>query len=175
MDPLPDGTHAVGAPLRPPSGRPPLRAHRIAGDGANRRLTRPTTRSLAEMPYHPHIQHTFLVRLRQYVYVSLWSDSITPDELTARIGIEPDCVHVRGSRFSGPNPVPRHHMWEVRCDEHNMKLDAQIESVLGRKHDDVSGRLKAGRFFGDDKGDAPILERRADGEIVDTGSILDGE
>jgi Domain of unknown function (DUF4279) len=125
------------------------------------------------------------VRLRQYVYFSLWSDSITPDELTARIGIEPDCIHVRGSRFPGPNPVPRHHMWEVRCDEHNMKMDAQIESVLGRiapaqeairevitEHDDVSGRLKAGRFFGDEKGDAPIVTRRADGEIVDTGSIF---
>jgi hypothetical protein len=48
------------APLRPPSGRPPLRTHRVAGDSANRRLTRPTTRSLAEMPYHPHIQHTNL-------------------------------------------------------------------------------------------------------------------
>ena len=27
--PQPDGAHAVGAPLRPPSGRPPLRAHRV--------------------------------------------------------------------------------------------------------------------------------------------------
>ena len=30
MDPLPDGAHAVGASLRPPSGRPPLRANRVA-------------------------------------------------------------------------------------------------------------------------------------------------
>jgi hypothetical protein len=31
IDPPPDGAHAVGAPLRPPSERPPLRAHRVAG------------------------------------------------------------------------------------------------------------------------------------------------
>ena len=40
MDPPPDGAHAVGAPLRPPSGRPPLRAHRVA-----RRALTPTRRS----------------------------------------------------------------------------------------------------------------------------------
>jgi hypothetical protein len=57
LDPLPDGAHAVGAPLRPPSGRPPLRAHRVANPGANPLPTQSTTGSLAEPPYHPHIQH----------------------------------------------------------------------------------------------------------------------
>ena len=57
MDPPPDGAHAVGAPLRPPSGRPPLRAHRVASSGANPRPTQPTARSMTELPYHPHIQH----------------------------------------------------------------------------------------------------------------------
>ena len=57
MDPLPDDAHAVGAPLRPPSGRPPLRAHRVANPGTNPLPTRPTTGSPVELPYHPHIQH----------------------------------------------------------------------------------------------------------------------
>ena len=42
------------------SGRlrqPPLRAHRVTRASAKPRLTRSTTGSLAELPYHPHIQH----------------------------------------------------------------------------------------------------------------------
>jgi hypothetical protein len=57
MDPIPDGAHTVGAPLRPPSGRPPLRAHRVSSPDANPASTKSTTRPPAELPYHPHIQH----------------------------------------------------------------------------------------------------------------------
>jgi hypothetical protein len=60
MDPHPDGAHAVGAPLRPPSGRPPQRAHRVSRPDAKPASTRSTTRSPAELPYHPHIQHANL-------------------------------------------------------------------------------------------------------------------
>ena len=60
MNPLPDGTHAVGAPLRPPSGRPPLRAHRVASAGSNPLSTQPTAGSMTQLPYHPHIQHANL-------------------------------------------------------------------------------------------------------------------
>jgi hypothetical protein len=45
------------AHLRPPSGRPPLRAHRVSSPAPTHRQTRSTTRSLTELPYHPHIQH----------------------------------------------------------------------------------------------------------------------
>ena len=57
MDPPADGAHAAGAPLRPPSGRPPLRAHRVPSPRTKPTVTRSPTRSLAELPYHPHIQH----------------------------------------------------------------------------------------------------------------------
>ena len=60
MDPLPDGAHAVGAPLRPPSGRPPLRAHRVSSPDANPASTKSTTGPRHELPYHPHIQHADL-------------------------------------------------------------------------------------------------------------------
>jgi hypothetical protein len=60
MHPLPDGAHAVGAPLRPPSGRPPLRAHRVTRASLNPVPRRPLTESLIDPPYHPHIQHANL-------------------------------------------------------------------------------------------------------------------
>ena len=41
--PPPDGAHAVGASLRPPSGRPPLRAHRVPRRGPRSQATRSTT------------------------------------------------------------------------------------------------------------------------------------
>ena len=46
-------------PLRSPSGRPPLRAHRVSNQGQAATET-PDARSLAEPPYHPHIQHANL-------------------------------------------------------------------------------------------------------------------
>jgi hypothetical protein len=58
--PPPDDAHAVGAPLRPPSGRPPLRAHRLPGTRRANSCSKRSTESLATPPYHPHIQHANL-------------------------------------------------------------------------------------------------------------------
>jgi len=71
LDPLPDGAHAVGAPLRPPSGRPPLRTHRVATPGANPLPTQFTTGSLATPPYHPHIQHEQIETTQIYLHADL--------------------------------------------------------------------------------------------------------
>lgn len=71
MDPFPDGAHAVGAPLRPRSGRPPLRAHRVPRTSAALPATRPKTRSLMEPPYHPHIQHEQVETTQMYVHADL--------------------------------------------------------------------------------------------------------
>jgi integrase len=71
MDPHPDGAHAVGAPLPPPSGRPPLRAHRVVGTRrANSRSTR-STGSSATLTYHPHIQHEQESTTRGYLHGDL--------------------------------------------------------------------------------------------------------
>jgi hypothetical protein len=67
MHPLPDGAHAVGAPLRPPSGRPPLRAHRVTRASLNPVPRRPLTESLIDPPYHPHIQHADLAITSRYL------------------------------------------------------------------------------------------------------------
>jgi hypothetical protein len=58
---------AVGAPLRPPSGRPPLHAHRAASHTAVQPQPKSTTGSPTEPPYHPHIQHTDLGTTSTYL------------------------------------------------------------------------------------------------------------
>jgi hypothetical protein len=68
MDPLPDGAHAVGAPLRPPSGRPPLRAHRVS-KAQSQRLLNAVHGTLTALPYHPHIQHADLAITSRYLRV----------------------------------------------------------------------------------------------------------
>ena len=92
MNPLPDGAHAVGAPLRPPSGRPPLRAHRVANSDANPLPTRSTSGSLAQLPYHPHIQHESI----ETTYVYQHADNQLKQEAidrTATIGTPPGRYH----------------------------------------------------------------------------------
>jgi len=59
MDPLPDGAHAVGAPLRPPSGRPPLRAHRVS-ESHPPTIRQHGPQDPSTLPDHPHIQHANL-------------------------------------------------------------------------------------------------------------------
>jgi hypothetical protein len=121
------------------------------------------------------------MKLRQYVYFRVWSDTLDPETLTARIGIEPDEIGVRGSRHSNaPKPVPRSHSWEVRCDERGVTLGAQVEQVMARLapareairdlvagEDDAHAQLKVVRWFGDEDGDEEV------GPIVDnTGSVV---
>jgi len=71
MHPLPDGALAVGAPLRPPSRRPPLRAHRVTRASLNPVPRRPPTETLIEPPYHPHIQHEQVKTTQVYVHADL--------------------------------------------------------------------------------------------------------
>ena len=57
--PPPDGAHAIGAPLRPPSGD--LRSAPTAyPTRPNPGRAAATTNPPSEPPYHPHIQHAHL-------------------------------------------------------------------------------------------------------------------
>jgi hypothetical protein len=67
MDPLPDGAHAVGAPLRPPFGRPPLRAHRVSSPKTKPLITQAPAECLTTLPYHPHIQHSYVSTTSVYL------------------------------------------------------------------------------------------------------------
>jgi Domain of unknown function (DUF4279) len=108
------------------------------------------------------------LKLKQYTHFAVRSQSLTPDELTELLGVQPDMTEARGSRVlqSVPGkPVPRAHMWDVECRDYKMSVDDQIGSVLKRlapareairklvmEQDDANTVLSVARWFGDDDG-----------------------
>ncbi|MET8229855.1 DUF4279 domain-containing protein [Micromonospora sp. NPDC005298] len=64
------------------------------------------------------------VRVHQYAYFALRSERLSAQEMTARVGLEPDRVMVRGSRMP-EIPIPRAHGWEVTCPLSASPLDEQ--------------------------------------------------
>ncbi|MEV6212772.1 DUF4279 domain-containing protein [Kitasatospora sp. NPDC051914] len=70
--------------------------------------------------------------LRQYAYFALFSQHISADEMTSQLGITPDKVSVRGSRFTEPKAIPVHHSWEVVCRQPDLRVDEQIARILDR-------------------------------------------
>jgi hypothetical protein len=100
------------------------------------------------------------VRIKQHVDFALFSDTLTAGELAQLIGLEPDRAMVRGSRREEP-PRPAMHMWEIRCDDARMTVDAQIGRVIERLEphrsalrqvvanvEDVTAELQVVRYFG---------------------------
>jgi hypothetical protein len=71
------------------------------------------------------------VRIRQYAYFAVFSESMPATEITARLMIEPDKVMIRGSRRAKP-PSPVKHGWEVICDDRGMTVDEQVRKVVDR-------------------------------------------
>lgn len=57
-------------------------------------------------------------KVRQYCYFWLASEVLTAEDLTQRVGVEPDRTTVMGSRRTSPRVVPAAHGWEVRCEKH---------------------------------------------------------
>ncbi|MEU6852453.1 DUF4279 domain-containing protein [Actinacidiphila alni] len=85
--------------------------------------------------------------LHQYVYFALYSPHTSADAMTSRLGITPDEVSVRGSRFTEPAVIPVNHSWEIVCRESALRVDEQIACVLDRLQPhtdriaDLAGRL----------------------------------
>jgi hypothetical protein len=71
------------------------------------------------------------VRIRQYAYFAVFSESMPATEITARLMIEPDKVMIRGSRRAEP-PAPVVHKWKVICDDRGMTVDEQVRKVVDR-------------------------------------------
>jgi hypothetical protein len=71
------------------------------------------------------------MRAEHYVYFALKSDCVPAAEITARLGIEPDMVTVKGSRRVDP-PRPACHIWAVECRTSGLTVDEQIDHVLQR-------------------------------------------
>ncbi|MGW4783534.1 DUF4279 domain-containing protein [Streptomyces sp. NPDC004230] len=70
--------------------------------------------------------------LLQYVYFALFSRHTSADDMTSQLGITPDEVTVRGSRFTEPAVVPVEHSWMVVCREPGLRVDEQITRILDR-------------------------------------------
>ncbi|SDT82100.1 protein of unknown function [Streptomyces sp. TLI_053] len=70
--------------------------------------------------------------LRQYAYFALFSQHVSADEMTSQLGITPDEVSVRGSRFTEPKAIPASHRWKVVCREPGLSVDEQIARLLCR-------------------------------------------
>ena len=82
------------------------------------------------------------MRLRQYVYFALKSEEVSAAEITARLGVEPDEVVVRGSRQTDRFVRPVCHIWKIVCREPNMRLSEAHSRWAGRRRVRV---LTAGR------------------------------
>ncbi|MEU5786400.1 DUF4279 domain-containing protein [Micromonospora purpureochromogenes] len=61
----------------------------------------------------------------QYVYFALSSERVSAAEITARLGIEPDEIVVRGSRVASP-ARPGSHRWKITCRKPGLTVDEQI-------------------------------------------------
>ncbi|MFI7617314.1 DUF4279 domain-containing protein [Nonomuraea terrae] len=71
------------------------------------------------------------MRVRQYVYFALKTETRKATEITARIGLEPDETTVRGSRTAEP-PRPVAHAWKIVCREPGLTIDEMIAHVVDR-------------------------------------------
>jgi hypothetical protein len=69
------------------------------------------------------------MRLRQYVYFAIRSDTVTADQVTAALGLQPDQVMVRGSK-DPERVIPCQHGWDLKCDEPGLKVDEQLDIVM---------------------------------------------
>jgi hypothetical protein len=71
------------------------------------------------------------VRLRQYAYFGIYSDTVTASDITARLGVEPDAVRVLGSRSADP-ALPRHHSWRVVSERPDLTVADHLDNIVNR-------------------------------------------
>ena len=119
------------------------------------------------------------VRIRQYVYFSLFSEIVTAAAISEALGIYPDKVSVRGSKRINP-PVPVTHSWDLRSDEPGLTVDDQIERVIHRLRpledqireilasSDTKAKLQIVRYFDAEDGEQEIL----DDVVSQSGEVL---
>lgn len=70
--------------------------------------------------------------LTQYVFFAIASVGTTADEITQLLGVEPDEATVRGSLTTSPHIIPFCHCWKIFCCEPGLRVDEQIDLVIGR-------------------------------------------
>ncbi|REF00740.1 DUF4279 domain-containing protein [Thermomonospora umbrina] len=99
------------------------------------------------------------MRIRQYVYFALFSRQTSAEQMTTRLGIEPDEVSVRGSRRAAP-PIPASHSWKIVSREPGLNVDQQVARVLARLRDHVDGIAELAQHLRaeDDEHGGAVLE-----------------
>ena len=125
------------------------------------------------------------MRVRQYVYFGIASEALTPDAISAAVGLQPDESRPKGSRRPGPPPIPRRHLWKLRSgvpetadlNDHFAALVAKlagyedrIEALLDTE--DADGGFQVVRHFDPGPEDEAIIEP---GRLVDGFERLRGQ
>jgi Domain of unknown function (DUF4279) len=72
------------------------------------------------------------VRISQYCYFSIRSRDVTAEQISARLGLQPDEFGVRGSKQTKPREIPVDHTWKIACREAGLTVSEQIDRVLVR-------------------------------------------
>lgn len=72
------------------------------------------------------------LRIRQYVYFTVFSSIVPAAEMASLIGLAPDEIMVRGSHHNTERPVPRHHSWRIVCDDRGLQVGEQLERLVQR-------------------------------------------
>jgi hypothetical protein len=71
------------------------------------------------------------LKVNQYVYFALKSETTPAETMTRQLGVEPDRISVRGSRLHHP-PHPACHTWKIECRAPGLPVDEQVAAVLAR-------------------------------------------
>ena len=120
------------------------------------------------------------MKIKQYVYFALWSDVLTPEEMTERLGLQPDRALHRGSKKADP-PRPIEHKWEVRSEgsgltitEHVARLMPRLEPIRPNIRQLVGeGQAKAVlqlvRYFGFEDGEEEEITETPEGLVKLSG------
>lgn len=108
-------------------------------------------------------RHTLAVRISQYAYFSLSSETVTAATITGSLGIEPDEIKVRGARDAA-RVIPRAHEWRVTARRDNCSVNDMVSELLQRldpviekiativREMPVQARLQLVRVFDDPEG-----------------------
>ncbi|MGN9805502.1 DUF4279 domain-containing protein [Micromonospora sp. L32] len=118
--------------------------------------------------------------ISQYAYFALSSNRVSAAEITARLGIEPDEIVVRGSRLASP-VRPASHRWKITCRKPGLTVDEQINRIVDRLfgHAERIGELAVELDNSDGAPGASMLQvvrvfEHPDGEEEDLTSPVEG-
>ncbi|MCX2954871.1 GNAT family N-acetyltransferase [Lentzea sp. NEAU-D7] len=113
-----------------------------------------------------------VVRVEQYAYFALTSDTVSAAEIAQRLGLEPDEVLVRGSKRPEYD-LPRMHAWKV-VGRGAGRLDEQIQHVVDRLRP-VQDELVALTATSDTSASLVVVRYCRDGEGADLGWWISAE